>query len=229
MPSGDLSPLRRPSTVDQLAAELRTAIMAGTLAPGEQLGETDLAARFAISRGPLREAMQRLVSEGILVAVRNRGVFVVELHDEDVVDVYRARGAIEGAALSLVLAQRREATYAALGPAIEAMTAAARRDDAPALRDADQDFHDVLVACSGSTRLDRAMRTLVVETRMCLSKLPSPRADLHRLAAEHIELRNAIRTASAQRVHELMAAHMDDAVGRIVGRAALHAAPPAVL
>lgn len=217
MSTGELKPPQPKSTVDHLAEELRAAIMVGRLAPGEQLGEAELAARFAVSRGPLREAMQRLVSEGILTAVRNRGIFVVELSSTDVIDVYRARSAIEGAALSLVLAERRDATFEALAPPVAAMSAAAAANDAPALRDADQSFHETLVASSASPRLQRAMRTLIVETRMCLSELPSPATDLHELATEHTELREAIRSAPPARVHRLMEEHMNDAVRRIVG------------
>ena len=85
MPVSELSPNPRRSTVEYIADELRDAIMAGRLEPGEQLGEADLARRFEVSRGPLREAMQRLVSEGLLHAITNRGVFVTELTLEDVV------------------------------------------------------------------------------------------------------------------------------------------------
>ena len=53
--------------------------MKGALEPGAQLGEAELAAHFQVSRGPLREAMQRLVSEGILHSIRHRGIFVTEL------------------------------------------------------------------------------------------------------------------------------------------------------
>ena len=73
--------------------------------PGEQLGEADLARRFEVSRGPLREAMQRLVSEGLLHAITNRGVFVTELTLVDVLDVYRTRSVIERGALEVLLEQ----------------------------------------------------------------------------------------------------------------------------
>src|SRR5699024_1839265 len=99
MPISDLRPPRRQSTVEYLAEELRTAVMTGRLPPGAQLGEMELAEQFQVSRGPLREAMQRLVSEGILHAVVNRGVFVSELTLDDVRDVYRTRGVIERGAV----------------------------------------------------------------------------------------------------------------------------------
>src|SRR5690625_7588087 len=110
MPTSDLSPAPRRSTVEYIADELRSAVMSGQLPPGTQLGEVDLAERFEVSRGPVREALQRLVSEGILHAIVNRGVFVSELTLSDVLDVYRTRSVIERGALEIVLAERRGPT-----------------------------------------------------------------------------------------------------------------------
>src|SRR5699024_10821993 len=167
----DLRPVRRRSTVELIAEELRQAIMTGSLEPGDQLGEADLAERFGVSRGPLREAMQRLVSEGILHAIANRGVFVSELTLADMIDVYRTRATIEQAALDLILADRREEAHEALGPSLTSMHAAARAGDDAGVSDGDQAFHEALVQVAGSPRLARAMRTLVVETRLCLGEL----------------------------------------------------------
>lgn len=220
MPISDLTPPRRRSTVEHIADELRAAVMSGHLSPGTQLGEADLAERFEVSRGPLREAMQRLVSEGILHAIVNRGVFVSELTLEDVIDVYRTRAVIERGALEIVIAERREETCRALEPSLQAMRTAAERGDGPALSDADQEFHEAIVTCSGSPRLIRAMRTLVVETRMCLGELQTTYPDLGAQVREHEELREAIRAESATRAKDLLLAHLDDAVERLVAKRA---------
>src|SRR4051812_50047153 len=78
--------------------------MYGVFAPGTQLGEAELAARFEVSRGPLREAMQRLVQEGLLRGERHRGLFVIDLSASDVRDIYLARLAIERTACQLIMA-----------------------------------------------------------------------------------------------------------------------------
>ncbi|MGK2853380.1 MAG: GntR family transcriptional regulator, partial [Microbacteriaceae bacterium] len=77
--TGHIGPLMQKSTPSIIADKLRAAIGYGELKPGEQLGEAELARQLGISRGPLREGMQRLTQEGLLVAIRNRGLFVVEL------------------------------------------------------------------------------------------------------------------------------------------------------
>lgn len=218
MPLDDLKPVRRRSTVEHIAEELRAAIMAGTLEPGDQLGEADLAEHFAVSRGPLREAMQRLVSEGVLHAITNRGVFVSELTLEDVRDVYRTRSVIERGAVEIALAERRGELHDAVSTSVEDMRRAAAKGDGPAVSDADQAFHEALVECSGSPRLVRAMRTLLVETRMCLGELRTTYADLDTQVHEHEALAEAFRTQSPARVKALLLAHLEDAVDRLVAK-----------
>src|SRR5437764_12480163 len=87
----EIEPVNRESTAAIIARQLREAIMNGSLPPGAQLGETELAGQFRVSRGPLREAMQRLVSEGLLRSERHRGLFVSDLEPADIHDIYTAR------------------------------------------------------------------------------------------------------------------------------------------
>ncbi|GGC67769.1 GntR family transcriptional regulator [Hoyosella rhizosphaerae] len=215
MATFDLEPVARQSTAELIADRLRIAIMRGALEPGEQLGEADLAAKFDVSRGPVREAMQRLVSEGLLHSIRHRGIFVIELTVDDIEDVYRSRAAIERGVLERILEGRCEATYAALGPSIEMMRAAADKGDAAAVSDADQQFHEVLVQSSESPRLVRAARTLLIETRMCLGALQTTYDDLHEQVTEHETLRDAIGAGQLELAYTLLSEHMSDAVTRL--------------
>ncbi|MFX1756673.1 GntR family transcriptional regulator [Rhodococcus sp. As11] len=212
---GDLRPVTRPSTAELIAEQIRSAIVRGVLAPGAQLGEAELAAHFQVSRGPLREAMQRLLSEGLLYSIRNRGIFVTQLTFDDVVDIYRSRRVIEGGALDLVLNGRREQTWKALEPAIDEMRTAAEREDATGVSDGDRRFHEILVSSAESPRLVRAARTLLVETRMCLGALQTTYPDLHVQVDEHVVLREAIRTADRDDVRRLLDEHLHDTVTRL--------------
>ncbi|WP_054811953.1 GntR family transcriptional regulator [Nocardia arizonensis] len=214
----DFEPVHRQSTAEMIADRLREAIMRGNLAPGSQLGEADLAARFEVSRGPIREAMQRLVSEGLLYSIRNRGIFVIDLTLEDVVDIYRARTAIEGGALELILDGRRDRADAAIAPCVTRMCEAADGGDAVGVSEADQAFHEALVDSAGSPRLVRAARTLLIETRMCLGALQTTYPDLRDQAREHVELHVAIAAGPPQRARALLVEHMEDAVQRLGGR-----------
>ena len=98
-----LTPVVQETTPALIARQLRRAIGQGELAPGEQLNEAELSRHLGVSRGPLREAMQRLTQEGLLVSIRNRGVFVIEVTDDDVRDMYLARAAVERAAAARVI------------------------------------------------------------------------------------------------------------------------------
>ncbi|RDI64936.1 GntR family transcriptional regulator [Nocardia pseudobrasiliensis] len=214
----EFEPVNRQSTAEMIADRLRTAITRGALAPGAQLVEADLAAQFDVSRGPVREAMQRLVSEGLLHSIRHRGIFVIELTLDDVVDVYRARTAIEGGALELILDGRREIAYLALEPSVTAMRASAESGDPTGVSDADQSFHEALVHSAGSPRLIRAARTLFIETRMCLGALETTYADVGIQVQEHAELREAIGSGTPTRARKLLIDHMHDAVTRLRAR-----------
>ena len=93
-----LRPVKREPAAIPIASQLTQAIMDGSLPPGHQLGEAELAAQLGVSRGPLREAMQRLVQQGIAVSEPHRGVFVTKLDEDDVRDIYFTRSAMEAAA-----------------------------------------------------------------------------------------------------------------------------------
>lgn len=213
---GELEPVARQSTAELIAAQLRSAIMYGVFAPGTQLGEAELAARFEVSRGPLREAMQRLVQEGILRGERHRGLFVIDLSAADVRDIYVARLAIERAASELIMAGNRGEAVVRLSSALSTLVEAAAGGDRNAMSDADQAFHQTLVACSGNSRLERMAQTLLVETRMCLSALQDHYPEAEELVAEHRALVNAISDGDEQLLMTLIESHMLDSIDRLV-------------
>jgi DNA-binding GntR family transcriptional regulator len=218
----DLTPVGRESTASIIAGRLRAAIMDGSLPPGTQLGETELASRFDVSRGTLREAMQRLVEEDLLRGERHRGLFVRELSGADVQDVYVTRNAIEQAAARLILRGDPAAVADELDAVHDEMRAAVQRGDHPAVGRADVRFHELLVARSGSRRLMRMARTLLIETRMCIRALQNAYEPPGQLADEHAALAAAIRSGNEALVLGLIDAHMDDAVHRLAPGRSLH-------
>ncbi|GAA5120797.1 GntR family transcriptional regulator [Haloechinothrix salitolerans] len=222
----DIEPVNRESTASIIARQLRDAIMTGALQPGTQLGEAELAARFEVSRGPLREAMQRLVSEGLLRSERHRGLFVIDLEPGDVYDIYASRAAIERAAAIRIMRGDTDSAVAVLSEALDEMVSAADDPDPNALPESDLRFHEALVRASGSRRLVRMARTLLIETRMCLAALQ--RTDQHGddRVAEHTEIIEAMKAGDEQRVLELLDAHMEDAITRLAPGSSLHSGPP---
>ncbi|KDN23271.1 GntR family transcriptional regulator [Amycolatopsis rifamycinica] len=212
----EIEPVSRESTAAVIARQLRDAIMTGALPPGTQLGETELAARFQVSRGPLREAMQHLVSEGLLRSERHRGLFVIDLEPGDVYDIYAARSAIERAAMLRALrGGDRERIAHVLEQTVAEMATAASEDDPSALSTADLKFHEALINASGSKRLVRMARTLLIETRMCLTALQSTYQRVEERVEEHTKLIQALREGDEETALTLLEAHMEDAVQRL--------------
>src|SRR5260221_11704794 len=165
--SGVADSLQLQSPPAVIADRLRAEILRGRFPPHTQLTEVELARQLQVSRGPIREAMQRLIQEGLLRAERNRGVFVVELDADDARDVYMARGVIERAAAAIVAQRRPEAALLELQSIVEKLAASAGSSWTEIIG-YDLEFHQTLVAAAGSVRLNRMFRTLIAERRMCL-------------------------------------------------------------
>lgn len=168
----ELGTLERLSTTDQVLRALRGAIVSGRIAQGEQLREVALAETFGTGRSAVREALRQLVQEGLAQHEVHRGTFVRIISPDDIVDVYRAREAVECAALEQAL--EREVDWDPLRQVFERLRAAA---DGGAgtwgdMADVDIRFHETLVSLASSPRLERMFATLAAESRMHLYAYP---------------------------------------------------------
>jgi DNA-binding GntR family transcriptional regulator len=207
-----LQPVVQQSTPMMIAARVRTAIARGDFPPGAQLYEAELARQLGVSRGPLREGLQRLTQEGLLVSIRHRGLFVVELTPENVRDMYLAREAIERCAIAVVVERDPLGTADALQPVLDEMTLAADRSDYRGVAEADIRFHEVLVDRAGSERLARVHGTQATEARICIQALGQSPQDALLRVEEHQRIADAIRAADGPLAQSLLAQHMADAV-----------------
>jgi DNA-binding GntR family transcriptional regulator len=209
----ELEPVAVESAASMIADQIRRRIMDGSFAPGTQLTEIQLTERLGMSRGPVREAMQRLIQEGLLRAERHRGVFVVELDDDDIGDIYLARRAIEGTALTLLAARPADdAVFARIEALVDQMEAAAERLNWADMADLDLQFHETIVAATGSKRLIRMFRTLMAETRMCLTELETGYAVWRDLVGEHRVLLDLARRGKLRELQPTFQQHLDSAV-----------------
>lgn len=87
------------STPDLIADQLRRAILLGAIAGGAQLKQNDVAARFGVSVAPVREALQRLIADGLAVLHPNRGVTVSPVSEQDFLEIAELRALLEPHAL----------------------------------------------------------------------------------------------------------------------------------
>ncbi|MDN5760996.1 MAG: GntR family transcriptional regulator [Microlunatus sp.] len=211
-----LGRLVQESTAAIIASRLRKAIRDGELPAGAQLGEAQLARELGVSRGPLREGMQRLTQEGLVISIRNRGLFVVELTADDVRDVYVARSAVERAAAQLVLQRDVAAAADQLLAVVNEMRQAADDQRSDRVGDLDLEFHNVLVSLAGSPRLSRTHHTLLTETRMCINALQTTYPPPDERVPEHRAIAEALLLVDPGVVDRLIVTHMADAVTRLL-------------
>ena len=182
-------PVSRATLSDLVTRQVRESILAGAYEPGAQLNEAALARQLGVSRGPLREALQRLIQEGLLRSRPHRGVFVPELTDADRADIYFAREAIETAALNRIIETGLAAQVAAaLAGHVKEMVTALDEDDWSLAIDHDLGFHTRLVNAADSPRLSRMYASLIAETRMCLHVLVSGYQGRKDFVEEHLAL-----------------------------------------
>jgi DNA-binding GntR family transcriptional regulator len=212
----DLVPIQNDTTPTLIARQLREAIASGRFAPGQQMFESSLAQSLGMSRGPLREAMQRLTQEGLLVRHRNRGLFVMDLDESTVRDTYLARAAVERAAVEHLISSGRHGEAVALleyASRMEQFRADPSSDEVTAL---DLGFHEKLVELSGSRQLQRMHQTLLTQVRMCLTNMQSTYDSIEGRAEEHRALATAIVAGDTDRAVTLLRDHMDDGMTRLL-------------
>jgi DNA-binding GntR family transcriptional regulator len=216
----ETAPARIPrATFAAIVGErIRTGIIHGELEPGTQLNEVDLAARYGVSRGPVREALQRLIQEGLIRSEPHCGVFVPVMTDDDVVDIYLAREALETAAIRRIVGSpRARSTYADLTTIVGEMEKAESSGDWSALANVDLDFHTTLVSAAGSSRLERMFTTVIGETQLCMSVLTAADARVE-LVAEHRQIAEMIRDGDIDEALKVLRKHFHDGVHTLMGR-----------
>ena len=143
---------------DRVYGTLRDYLRAGRIPTGQALQEAALAAQLGVSRTPVREALARLASDGLVVA-EGRSFMVPALSVGDIEDIYALRFLLEPEALRLVAASRPERkALAPLRGALEEMSAAHEAGDGAAFMDANYRYRDAWMALVPNQRLVRAIR-----------------------------------------------------------------------
>jgi len=149
-----------PLVKHALAGRLRDEIVSGALRPGERIVEGTWARKFGVAQGSIREAINILAQEGFVTKESGRSARVVSLKEEDVLQLYELRGALEG--LAARLAAERQPDTTDLQLAVDTMRRAAKASRGEQLLDGDLAFHLELCSLSGNAYvLEHARRVLL--------------------------------------------------------------------
>ncbi len=208
MPDAIGQPLTRVLLSDQVYNRVRGLIIDGALEPGARLVESEIARQLGVSQAPVREAVRRLVHEGLADHIPRRGSFVAVVSQEDAHHARAVRVAIEELAARTVAAQPSPAAFEALAIQVEAMRQAAQKHDVGRFRDADITFHRTVCEVSGNPFLPKVWAVMEPNLR-ALRVVSDPlfTGDWGAMAEDHADLLSALKSADPDRAGVKFAAH----------------------
>ena len=141
-------------------AEIEQLILRGELAIGQRVNESDLASRFGMSRGPIREALRALEESRLVRSEKNRGVFVREVSVDEADEIYDVREALDQLVGQRVAERATPDQLGALEAVVAAMDGATAAHDIKSYHALNLKFHDMLVDFAGNARLTESYRLL---------------------------------------------------------------------
>ena len=199
---------RKASQVDRAYGNLKADILANRLPPGFQAPEPEFATRLGMSRTPVREALLRLQSDGLVELVPRRGARVLPISLDDMREIYEILTVLEPeAAAGLATREDKQATFEALEPAVRAMEQALAEGDLDAWGEADAQFHRKLLDCHNNQRMSDIINALIEQSqrvRLITLRLREPP---HRSTEEHREILDHIMAGRADEARNTFRAH----------------------
>jgi DNA-binding GntR family transcriptional regulator len=196
-------------------------IRRGEVRPGDRISEAGLARRLGISRTPVREAMARLLRDGILEHSPRRGVFVPQQSAADIEEITSLRAVLEAFAARRAAARISPAELQRLRDLVEAGAEAARHGDWLTMEEHNAAFHDRLVHAAGHRLLLRAWRLLsptawkqIAATR----PVPPSPATVEDFRERHHRLIAALASGDAERAAQAATVHVQRASERLLER-----------
>ncbi|MFF6984609.1 GntR family transcriptional regulator [Streptomyces sp. NPDC008343] len=194
------------SKADLAYENLHAAIADGTLRPGERINMDELARSFGVSKIPIREAVKRLESEGLLVSRVHSGVAVAAVDPKEMRGVYLAREAIEGLVGRLAAENADAALLTRLDRIQAEMRDALRGKDIARLSDLNVEFHGALAGATGYRILTDLTEQLLLTVRRY--RIVTPVAmDWRSVIEEHDAIVDALRRNDPEAAQAAARAH----------------------
>ena len=210
---------RRPGdSATRIYEGLRARILSMSLAPSAQIDEAALVREFQVSRTPIREAVVRLASEGLLTLLPNRGSQVAPLDLVRIRDYLEAMDLVQRAVTALAAKRRSEADVEQIRAACELFEAAANCGDSEAMVECNREFHLVIArACSNELLITTNSRLLDEGLRISRFTLTDRAYSSHEgyerfvqtVLAEHRLMLGAITARDAEAAERVARSHID--------------------
>jgi DNA-binding GntR family transcriptional regulator len=206
------APIR--STREQIADQLRDEVFSGRWEVGERLSEADLAERFGVSRGPIREALSQLTTEGLFLAKQNCGVSIAPPAPEELHRLLLpVRRALEVYALGQIFDRLTPDDFRAWDEILFRMEHACRRRDLSQFPQLDVALHRSILERAAMPDLIAIWQVIVTRIRAHIWKTVREHEasdNLMRLHAHHVELIDAFRSGDKAVALKALTDHIDE-------------------
>src|SRR5271157_4513953 len=207
------------ATVAHIVERLREDILAGRLSPGSRLVECDLTARFAVSRGPVREALRRLAAEGLIEHWPHRGAVVRRLSGRTIREFFQIRVEMEALAARLASQSQDEAKRARFAEASRPIFDDRERDPCAYLTE-NFAFHDAIMTLADNLQLRELALRLRLPLIMAQVGGVLTREALKASVSEHRAIAKAILNCDPDDAATRMRAHLERAAALALARGA---------
>ena len=216
-PRGAHEPPAHGATVAFIVERLREDILAGQLARGSRLVECDLTARFAVSRGPVREALRRLAAEGLIEHAPHRGAVVRRLSGRAIGELFQIRAEMEALAARLAAGCADEAARALFSERIRPIFDDRPRRGPDYLSE-NAAFHDAMMALAGNQQLRELATRLHLPLIMAQVGGVLTAEALEASVREHRAIAEAILRRDPETAAARMRAHLQRAAALALAR-----------
>jgi DNA-binding GntR family transcriptional regulator len=203
-----------PSVVDRLHTELRGMAMTFRFLPGERLNEAILAKELGVSRTPLREALNRLSTEGFLTFSANNGFFRKPLDVKEIFDLYEFRMHLEVSAVKLTV---ERATDEQLAEIEKFLAESAREEPRRTIDDLvtlDEQFHEMLMKLTGNVQMLNSLRN--INARIQFVRWLDMTERRSETQSQHKQIVRALRKRDRSESERLLADHIARRLDQIV-------------
>jgi DNA-binding GntR family transcriptional regulator len=211
-----LDPLAPRTLKENVTEILRQSIIDGTLAPGAEFNQAQIAERLGISRGPIREALGQLEQEGLIESTPYKGVMVTQLTHRYVSELYSVRASLETLALERFMERITDDDLATLHDIVAKMRLAAKAEQLGQLTELDLAFHEYFMRAADHQLAYRLWKVLEVGVRRCLHLRHHIYTFLDEVVGSHPTLVTAIEAGDKVKAVDLLYHHIVESAAHIL-------------